>query len=137
YEDIAKHNDSILSLVAMNDAERTTFFEKYIEKLKKEDELKAKLAAEKAEKEANKQINPNNDLTGSKFNPNPNAIKSSSMMPPSGLDNQSTFYFYNPVTVSYGVKEFQKKWGTRKHDGNWRQSKAKEDFLSNDVEEKI
>lgn len=138
YEDIAKHNDSILSLVAMNDAERTIFFEKYIEKLKKQDELKAKLAAEKAEKEANKKINNSNDLTtASKFNPNPNAIKSTSMMPPGGIENQSSFYFYNPSTLSYGIKEFQKKWGTRKHDGNWRQSKAKEDFLSNDVEEEI
>lgn len=130
YEDIAKLNDSILSVVAMNDNERKIYFEGYIEKLKKEDELKAKLAAEKAEKEANKNANSNPSST--KFNPNPNAVKMSPMMPPVGGNSQSTFYFYNPVTVNYGMKEFQKKWGNRKHEGNWRQSKAKEDVFGED-----
>lgn len=132
YEDIAKQNDSILSVVAMNDSERKTYFEKYISKLKKEDELKAKLAAEKeAKNQNNSTINP----IPSKFNPNPNPVNISGMMPPGGIDNQSNFYFYNPTTVSYGIKEFQKKWGSRKQDKNWRQSKAKEDFTSNDLEQ--
>lgn len=132
YEDIAKQNDSILSLVAMNEVEREAYFEKYIEKLKKEDELKAKLAAEKEVKnQSNIQSNP----ISPKFNPNLNPVNLSGMMPPGGTESQSNFYFYNPTTVAFGKKEFQKKWGNRKHDGNWRQLKAKEDFLSNDLEQ--
>ena len=128
YEDIAKQNDSILSLVAMNEGDRKIFFEKYIEKLKKEDELKAKLAAEKDAKDQQ------NNMPGKpKFNPNPDPINiSGGNLPPIGMNSQSTFYFYNPTTVAYGIKEFQKKWGNRKPGSNWRQSKAKEDFLSDD-----
>ncbi len=128
YEDIAKQNDSILSLFAMNEAERKIFFEEYIEKLKKEDELKAKLAAEKDAKDQQ------NNMPGKpKFNPNPDPINiSGGNLPPIGMNSQSTFYFYNPTTVAYGIKEFQKKWGNRKPGSNWRQSKAKEDFLSDD-----
>ncbi|BCY27947.1 tetratricopeptide repeat protein [Flavobacterium okayamense] len=128
YEDIAKQNDSILSLVAMNEGDRKIFFEKYIEKLKKEDELKAKLAAEKDAKDQQ------DNMPGKpKFNPNPDPINiSGGNLPPIGMNSQSTFYFYNPTTVAYGIKEFQKKWGNRKPGSNWRQSKAKEDFLSDD-----
>lgn len=128
YEDIAKQNDSILSLVVMNEGERKIFFEEYIEKLKKEDELKAKLAAEKDAKDQQ------NNMPGKpKFNPNPDPINiSGGNLPPIGMNSQSTFYFYNPTTVAYGIKEFQKKWGNRKPGSNWRQSKAKEDFLSDD-----
>lgn len=128
YEDIAKQNDSILSLVVMNEGERKIFFEEYIEKLKKEDELKAKLAAEKDAKDQQ------NNMPGKpKFNPNPDPINiSGGNLPPIGMNSQSTFYFYNPTTVAYGIKEFQKKWGNRKPGSNWKQSKAKEDFLSDD-----
>lgn len=32
------------------------------------------------------------------------------------------FYFYNPQTLSFGFTEFQKKWGQRKLEDNWRLS---------------
>ena len=43
YEKVLKTNDSVLNLVAMTDEERNTFFKTYIEKLKKEDQEKAKV----------------------------------------------------------------------------------------------
>lgn len=39
------------------------------------------------------------------------------------LGNTSTdWYFYNPSTVSYGKKEFERLWGKRKLEDNWRRS---------------
>ncbi len=34
----------------------------------------------------------------------------------------SAWYFYNPATVAFGVGAFNKKWGSRKLEDNWRRS---------------
>lgn len=135
YEDIARENDSILSLVAMSENERNDYFQKHIDKIKKEDELKAKKEAELAEIEAIKQANnANSSATNlSKLNQKGNlASFSPNGLPPSGgNDEQSTFYFYNPVTVAFGKKEFKNKWGNRKRKENWRLSSSSSDNFSN------
>jgi tetratricopeptide (TPR) repeat protein len=132
YESIAQQNDSILSVVAMNDSDRNQYYEKHIAKLKIEDERKAKLAAEKAEKEANllasQNASSNSMAIGGKDNAT--AVKANtgpSSLPPGmmgNLDNNS-FYFYNPVTVEYGKKEFATKWGKRELKDNWKWSNLK------------
>ena len=127
YEGIAQQNDSILSVVAMNDSDRNLYFEKYIAKLKIEDEKKAKIAEEKAEKEANLQASINNVSSGN-INPsgkNNNQVVdkvASSILPPGmGADNNGgSFYFYNPVAIEFGKKEFQARWGKRPLADNWR-----------------
>ena len=132
YETIAQQNDSILSVVAMNETDRNQYYQKYIDKLKIEDEKKAKLAAEKAEKEANLNANQKSTSNPVVINPkdNSNTIKSralSSDLPPGmmgNLDNNS-FYFYNPVTVEYGKKEFINKWGKRELKDNWKWTNLK------------
>lgn len=121
YEAIAKENDSILSVVVMNDTDRTTYYKKFIQKLKEKDEIKAKKEAElakiEANKEANKAIADNAVFNGSK-----------SLLPTAAfpvVDNEgekSTFYFYNPVTVAFGKKDFRSKWGNRELKDNWRLS---------------
>ena len=144
YETIAQENDSILNLVSMSDSQKTDYFQKYIDELKIKDELRAKLEAEKAEREAN--IAANNAIkpgsqSGGKFNPNPSSISpplgNSSMLPPVSLGNESSnFYFYNPVTVSYGKREFEGKWGKRELKKNWRLSSNKDvDFSANSISE--
>jgi len=41
---------------------------------------------------------------------------------------QTTFYFYNPQTVQQGKQTFQKQWGNRPNEDNWRRSsKARQD----------
>ena len=127
YETIAQQNDSILKVVAMSDLERTSYFEGHIAKLKIEDEKKAKLAAEKAEKEAN--IQANNAISPDKINPSGKKdlnvdVGGPSMMPPGMMvdNNTSSFYFYNPVAVEFGKKEFQAIWGKRTLQDNWRLS---------------
>ncbi|GAO27978.1 tetratricopeptide repeat protein [Geofilum rubicundum] len=37
-------------------------------------------------------------------------------------DNQGQWYFYNPTTVSLGKMEFERKWGRRAAQDNWRRS---------------
>jgi tetratricopeptide (TPR) repeat protein len=128
YETIAQVNDSILHVLAMNDNEKTTYYQKFIDKLKIADEEKARIAAEKAEKEAN--IAANSATPKGVINASPGAVNL--MTPPGSVDltnpvgsSTSTFYFYNPVTVSYGKREFQAKWGKRVLQDNWRLSTNK------------
>ncbi|WP_445718633.1 type IX secretion system periplasmic lipoprotein PorW/SprE [Flavobacterium sp.] len=151
YEAIAQQNDSILNVVAMNDLERVTYYENYISKLKIEDEKKAKLAEEKAKKEANIQASVSNNSPSGKLNPagkkDGQAIDmgGASMLPPGmGIDNgSSNFYFYNPVAVEFGRKEFQSRWGKRALKDNWRMSSVvtidsnniKNDSIGSDLKE--
>ena len=131
YEAIAKRNDSILNVVAMNPADRTTYFENYITKLQNQDEAKRILE----EKNAAKQENINRNNSNSSIDPITDTdptkpVRKSAMAPPSmpGIATQpgaSTFYFYNPSTVAFGKVEFKKVWGERALDGNWRITSAK------------
>ncbi len=131
YETIAQQNDSILSIVALNEVGQQRYFENYIERLKKSDDQKAKLAAAKAEKEANVLANSNAGggnvlkqdkdklLAGGK---NLSAPETNPGIFDMGDDTKSGFYFYNTTTVAYGKKEFKNKWGKRSLKDNWRWS---------------
>ncbi len=131
YETIAQQNDSILAVVALDEAGQQRFYEDYIEKLKKSDEQKASLAAAKAEKEANLLANSNSGggnlvkqekdkLLGGENNPTaPDTNPGQFDM---GNDTKSGFYFYSITTVAYGKKEFKSKWGKRTLKDNWRWS---------------
>ncbi|WP_046758520.1 type IX secretion system periplasmic lipoprotein PorW/SprE [Kordia jejudonensis] len=101
YEDIAYVNDSILTLVEFSEEERTTYFQKYIDKLKAEEA--AQLEAE-AQKNA---VASNNQFANSRDN----------VRTGKGDDG---FYFYNQTTAAYGKNEFRKKWGDRPLEDNWR-----------------
>ena len=68
-----------------------------------EDEEKAKDAAE------NDAFNSSNSLGGNNAPKDPMA-------------GGSTWYFYNQQQLNFGFSEFQKKWGTRKLEDNWRRS---------------
>jgi tetratricopeptide (TPR) repeat protein len=140
YEAIANTNDSILRLVAFSDTERRTFFENYIVKLK-ENEAKAKeLAERQASKQAGTQIGGGIDspdpvfMGDQKARPDRAPGDQSAMKPRTPAQTpspaaatpitasagNSKFYFYNPSTVSFGIIEFQKRWGKRPLTDNWR-----------------
>lgn len=87
-------NDSMLALVQMDEKARLKSIEKYIDKLRKEDE--ERLAAEE----------------------NPNALVNS--VAGGATPNTGKWYFQNPQTIAFGVKEFAKVWGSRKNEDNWR-----------------
>lgn len=111
YEGIAQVNDSVLRLVNLNEEERITYFEGFIEK------LKAKAEAEKEAQEKQEALKRNTGLV---------TVNNTLGRPtvPGGLPGQAatTFYFYNPTTVSFGKNEFIKKWGDRALEDNWRWS---------------
>lgn len=101
-----KTEDSLQRIARMSEGERNAFIDKIIAKIEKEEERKLK------EKEA---ILKNNSLPGAQITP----IASNIINDPA---QGALFYFYNPNVVSFGVADFQKKWGTRKFEDNWRRS---------------
>ena len=128
YEGIATRNDSILNVVGLSELERIAYYEKYITKLKKEDDLKKALAAKEALKEKNK-ANDASGLSGIDSKKPPETI--SDMMPPGAMQavvntgKESDFYFYNQKSVAYGKLQFKKIWGDRSYKNNWRLSSEK------------
>ena len=132
YEGIAKRNDSIINVVSLSDSDRTIYFDKYIEALKKTDETK-RIALEKQKaKLENAANNGKPDLQSQNValqDATGKPIKKVSMAPPA-MDNASinqtasTFYFYNPSLVAFGKLEFKKIWGNRSVNGNWRLSSS-------------
>lgn len=99
YEKMLKTNDSVLNLVAMTDEERNTFFKTHIEKLKKEDQEKAKVKL--------------------------SAISFGNSFGGSGLQSAKSkgkWYFYNTQSMGFGKGEFQRIWGNRPLEDNWRWS---------------
>ena len=100
YEEVLETNDSILGLVAMSEKERAEYFQSYIDKIKKQDE-----------EEAQRRLNAVN------FG---NAFGSSGGTQFSGNDGK--WYFYNVQALGFGKGEFQRVWGTRPLEDNWRWS---------------
>jgi hypothetical protein len=125
YEGIANRNDSVINVFKMSDLDRIAYYEKYILKLKNEDDLKKALAAKADEK--NKQ---NNNSAGGPPLSGTDAKSSSPKVetPPMNLQasasigKESDFYFYNSKSVAYGKLQFKKTWGNRAYKNNWRLS---------------
>jgi tetratricopeptide (TPR) repeat protein len=119
YEALAKRNDSILNVVAMNPTDRSAYYEKYIIKLKEQDEVKRLLDEKNKAKQEN--MNRNNSISSIDPVASQDATKSvrkSPMAPPTiaSAVSQSaagSFYFYNPTTVAFGKVEFKKKLGRK------------------------
>lgn len=111
YENTLSHNDSILRLTAMSEAERINFFEKYIAQMKKNDELKAN------QKE--------NALSAM------NSVSALNKSDKKTDKNSTSFYFNNAQTVDFGRIEFEKIWGKRALKDNWRWSDNRTSDLAN------
>lgn len=111
--------DSVQVLAKMSEKDRTEAIDKLIAKV---DEEEKKKEEEKLAQQNNPQlINPGNSQ-------DPNA--------PAG--NSGAWYFYNQSTVSFGIADFAKKWGSRKLEDNWRRSQKDEVLAgatTNDAEE--
>lgn len=115
YEDIATHNDSILRLVNMSEADQLAYFTDFTTKLK-EKAVQDSLDAVKNER----RIADNEFYKKDRSN--------------TGSGTGSTFYFYTQTTVSYGKQEFRKIWGDRKLEDNWRLSSSRSSMESLEVE---
>ncbi len=98
-----KLQDSLQHLATMPEEERLAAIDLIIETLKKKEREEAKKNAEQEMQAANPPATQN--------------------LPPAGGRNQKgAWYFYNPTTLSRGAQEFQRKWGKRPNEDNWRWS---------------
>jgi len=114
YEDIATENDSIIRFANMSEAEQLAYFTDYTTKLK-----------EKAIADSIAQVKQQQSIANNEF-----YTKNGG---PSGPNvNNNTFYFYNPTTVAYGKQQFQKVWGDRELEDNWRRSEKQTSLITED-----
>ena len=95
-EKIVAVNDSVLRIASLPKEEQQKYFEDYIAKIKKEDD-------ERAQQQLN-QLAFGNSFGG-------NSLQS---------NNKGKWYFYNSQSVSFGLNEFQKVWGNRSLQDDWR-----------------
>jgi len=104
--DIVMLQDSLQRLAAMPENQRMEIIKKIISQVEQEE----KEAAKKAEEEKLALNNPNND-------------DEETLIPIGGqLGNSNEWYFYNSNLMKVGKSEFQKKWGNRKLEDNWRRT---------------
>ena len=100
---VIEYEDSLLRIASMPEEERERFIDQLIEQRK--------------EQTASNQFVDNSD--DAFFYRNFGSISS-------GISNESgDWYFYNQMLVSLGKMEFEKQWGRRKLEDNWRRSNKK------------
>lgn len=102
-----QREDSLQKVAAMTEKDRTVFIEKMIKKLKEDEEKKKEELEALQNQNSNPNYNPNNS--------NPNLLNMTG-------GTKGDWYFYNQTTLSFGVNDFVKKWGSRKLEDNWRRS---------------
>jgi tetratricopeptide (TPR) repeat protein len=97
FENIVALNDSIVRIASLSKKAQEDFFQKYIDNLQKKDEEAAQLRLNQIAFAGNSS----------------NSLESS---------NQGNWYFYNTQSLGFGKTEFQKIWGNRQLEDNWRWS---------------
>jgi len=111
--------DSLLRLGAMTEAERNKVIDKIISDLKKKEKEEAEAA--KREEYLAQQAASGNQLSSS------NAPSTFT------LNTDDSWYFYNTATLNAGRSDFQKRWGNRKLEDDWRR-RNKSSFSFSDFE---
>lgn len=108
YSQNVELQDSLLKLSELSLAEQTKVAERIIAELKKKEKEEAE-AAKREEYLAN-QAAAGNGLNGS----------TSSAPTTFQINNDNSWYFYNTATKNAGKTAFQKAWGSRKLEDDWR-----------------
>ena len=109
--------DSLLALSKMSEKEREKAVDKMIAYLEKE-ELR---------KQEEEKIRQENAQRAS-------STTATTIIAPVGPSSPKLWYFYNPTTVSMGVADFNKKWGSRKLEDDWRRSQKEQSSDSSEEE---
>ncbi|MBQ8360529.1 MAG: tetratricopeptide repeat protein [Bacteroidaceae bacterium] len=110
YAEAVELQDSLQRLAAMPEAERMKVIEQIIERVKEEEE-KAREEAELAERMAAR-----DEALSEAANRNTANVRT----PAANLSGDRSWYFYNTQLVAQGKGEFQRKWGRRTLEDNWR-----------------
>ncbi len=103
---IVEREDSLQRIAKMSEKDRLTEINKIIQKLQEDEARKQK---EESERSQGMSLLYRNKLNNPGGNQNPGGTG-------------ANWYFYNPATISFGFTEFEKKWGKRKLEDNWRLS---------------
>ncbi|MGI6242502.1 MAG: tetratricopeptide repeat protein [Prevotella sp.] len=108
FTDAVQLQDSLQTLAKMNEKDRNAAIDRVIEALKKkEKEEKDRLAEENAQ-----QVMQQNGAAGNANRP--------PTRPTAGTQQQNgAWYFYNPMAVQQGKRQFQRMWGKRENVDNW------------------
>ncbi len=97
-----EREDSLQRIAKMTEAQRLAFIDDIIEnEKKKQEELKKKQQEEKENLYFDRSITQSTSSTSS---------------------GTGKWYFYNPNSVALGKSEFERKWGRRKLEDNWRRA---------------
>ncbi len=99
--------DSLLKLSYMTPEQQMKIIDKIIEELKKKEK-------EEAEAAAREEYLAAREAEGSNMNSNANAPNSFN------INSDNSWYFYNTATRNAGRTEFQRRWGSRKLEDDWR-----------------
>ena len=109
-------NDSLLSLAELNPVSLDAFLDAYLDDLEEE------------ERERKKEERRNAATTGSA-----NVSGGAGF---SAANNSGEWYFYNDAAVDLGALEFQRRWGNRPLEDNWRRS-TKETVFNDESSEEV
>lgn len=119
YSQNVELQDSLLRLSAMTPEQQLATVNKIIEELKKKEK-------EEAEAAAREEFLANREAMGNTLGANSKAPQTFVMN-----NGDDSWYFYNTATKNAGRTEFQKKWGNRKLEDDWRR-RNKSSFNFND-----
>lgn len=101
-----QRQDSLQHLASLDEGERMKIIRSLIQRIKEEEKRKAEMERRKQQQ-----------LMQSRMN----QMQNRQMQNRPGMGGAS-WYFYNPQTVSFGMAEFEKRWGDRKLEDLWRLS---------------
>ena len=103
YANVVRDQDSLLRVASMDSTERNRLIDRIIAQVIENEER------EREQREYEEQLALMGSAVGD-IQPRSEPI----------ANNGSTWYFYNPTSVSKGMTEFTRKWGMRKNEDNWR-----------------
>lgn len=108
-----KLQDSLQALAKMEEKDYLAAIDREIAALKQKEKEEEKLAAKKG-LSTSKNTNATTNATGT------STLATQRPTTSAAGGQKGAWYFYNPSTVNQGKQEFQKRWGQRKNEDNWR-----------------
>ena len=109
---VIKLQDSLQALAKMPEAEYLAAIDRVIEALKKKEKEEAKKA----------EANGTTPTQGASAGTQQQGRTTTPTATPTTTSSKGAWYFYNPQTVMNGKQEFQRRWGNRKNEDNWRRT---------------
>lgn len=119
-----EEQDSLQHLASLPEKQRLSIIDSVIKIAKAEAKKKAREAARRGLKEQQDRMNQQADA----MNPNQNNTPDI----PTNSASNGEFYFYNPPMMTQGKNIFEKKWGRRLLEDNWRRHNKEPGFGGND-----